>query len=353
MSKLSHIDYMKSALQLAERGRASVSPNPMVGCVIVNQGELVGQGFHLKPGKAHAEVAALEMAGEKAKGGTAYVTLEPCCHFGRTPPCCNALIQAGIAKVYVACLDPNPLVAGKGIEKLKAAGIEVEVGLLENQAIALNEIFFHYIRLRKPFVIAKWAMSLDGKTVTHKNDSPDISCKASRKFSHQIRQQVDAILIGANTAILDNPELTVRYLENNSKQPLRIILSGKNKLPLDLKLFDTSIAKTLVVITENAESEYLKQLAARNVEVLVLADTNARADLDSLLSNLGERGISSLLVEGGMTVIHEFFNQSLVNKIHVYLAPTIIGTLDEKQPVINMNVSSIHSDLYITGDFHV
>ena len=229
MNHLSDSDYMSTALSLAERGRYTVSPNPMVGCVIVKDGKIVGKGFHLKAGDPHAEILALREAGADANAATAYVSLEPCCHYGKTPPCTDALIKAGIKKVYAACLDPNPLVAGKGIQQLKNANIEVETGLHEKEASQLNEIFFHYIRRQQPSVIAKWAMSLDGKTVTHTEDSRDISGNTSREYSHQTRQQVDAILIGAGTAICDDPELTVRYPADTSslRQPLRVVLSSQ------------------------------------------------------------------------------------------------------------------------------
>lgn len=356
MGTLSHADYMKTALQLAERGRYTVSPNPMVGCVIVNHGEVVGEGYHIQAGGPHAEIMALQQAGQKAEGATAYVTLEPCCHYGRTPPCTNALIESGIKKVYIASRDPNPLVAGKGLEQLKDAGIDIEFGLHEQEATALNEIFFHYIRTHKPFVIAKWAMSLDGKTITHENDSSDISCSASRESSHHTRQQVDAILIGAHTAIRDNPLLTIRYPAENIaplKQPLRIIMTRQGDLPIDLKLFDsTSSVKTLVATTNKANSTWIKQLSEKNIEVVVLpSHENGKIDLNCLLTLLGQRNITSLLVEGGMTVLHDFFHAKIVNKFHVYLAPTIIGSLERKQPVINLKLANIQTDFFITADY--
>lgn len=345
-------DYMSTALQLAARGRYTVSPNPMVGCVLVKDRQIIGQGFHVQTGGPHAEIAALKDAGEKARGSTAYVTLEPCCHHGRTPPCTDALIQAGIKKVVVACVDPNPLVAGKGLEQLKNAGIEIEIGICEKESIALNEIFFHYMCTQQPFVIAKWAMSLDGKTVTHPEDSRDISSAESQKKSHLLRQQVDAILIGANTAANDNPELTVRYPAETSlpiRQPLRIILASQGNLPLDLNVFRSSIeTKTLVVTTSRAPESWINQLRAQQVEVMIMHDV--KINLPELLKVLGKRKITSLLVEGGMTVLHDFFQENLVNKIHVYLAPTIIGSLKRKQVVNNINLTTLAQDFFITAD---
>ncbi len=349
--------YMAYALELAARGRQTVSPNPMVGCLIVNQQKLVGEGYHRRAGDAHAELYALEQAGVHAKNATAYVTLEPCCHHGKTPPCTDALIKAGIKKVYAACLDPNPLVAGKGILALQNAGIEVEVGLHEREAIALNEIFFHYMRTKKPFVIAKWAMSLDGKTITHPEDSRDISNTISRKHSHQTRQQVDAILIGANTAVNDNPQLNVRFANDLTKQPLRIVLSTKANLPLNLKLFTESPENTLLVTTHHADATILQQLRAQQVNILIVAEKENRIDLQTLLIELGKRNITSLLVEGGMTVLHDFFAQHLVNQIQVYLAPNIIAAMPQKQQLANMKVQTLEQDLFIsiatTGEEYV
>jgi len=348
-----HSDYMKFALQLAERGRYTVSPNPMVGCIIVNQDKIVGQGYHQHAGGPHAEVLALQQAGREAKGATAYVTLEPCCHYGKTPPCTEALIKAGIRKLFVATSDPNPLVAGRGLQQLKEAGIEIEYGLHEQEAILLNEIFFHFIRTQQPFVIAKWAMSLDGKTITHTKDVNDISSPASREFSHHTRQQVDAILIGANTARLDNPVLTVRYPAENIttiKQPLRIVLTKQGDLPLNLKLLDSG--STLVITTTLANSDWINALSHKNIEVMILpSHKNGNIDINHLLTQLGKRNISSLLVEGGMTVLQDFFHANKVNKIHVYLAPTIIGSMEKKQPVCNVKLTHIETDFLITADY--
>lgn len=349
-----HHTFMQKALQLAERGRYSVSPNPMVGCVITNQNDIVGTGYHVRAGDAHAEVLALQEAGVRARGATVYVTLEPCCHHGRTPPCVNALIKAGVKKVYAACLDPNPLVSGQGVKQLRAAGIEVDVGLGGEQAAALNEIFFHFITHRKPFVIAKWAMSLDGKTITHPTDDRMISGTASHQTTHALRQQVDAVLISGKTAIADNPQLTVRELPAGhtvSKQPLRVILAGKQTLPLDLHVLnDTSIANTLVVVTEETDKEWLADLHKKPIKVMcVQAASSGRVHLPALLDALGRMQITSLLVEGGMTLLQHFFKENLINKMHVYVAPVIIGEQTKKQPLIDMQYQLLDSDLHITA----
>lgn len=357
--------YMSYALQLAERGRLTVSPNPMVGCVIVNHDRIVGEGFHYRAGEPHAETIALQQAGKMAYGATAFVTLEPCCHYGRTPPCVLALVEAGIKEVYISTLDPNPLVSGKGIQALHRAGVTVHIGLMEAEAIHLNEIFFHYIQFKRPFVIAKWAMSLDGKTTTHPLDTLDISCTHSQQHAHQIRHQTDAILIGANTAIHDNPLLTVRHGKNlntivsknqpfpDIKPPIRIILSKQGGLPDSLKLFNSPLlAKTMIATTSGADPHWVKIMEEKQVEVLRLPQNEeGQVNLMDLLLELGKREITSLLVEGGMTVHHQFFKENLINKVHVYLAPLIIGSLEKKHRLTNMQFTQIAHDFYFTADY--
>lgn len=342
-----HSHYMQQALALAERGRLTVSPNPMVGCVIVNNDEVVGHGYHQRAGEAHAEVIALQAAGEKARGATMYVTLEPCAHTGKTPPCTQALIDAGIAHVYVACLDPNPLVAGKGIKTLRANGITVDVGLYGKEAIALNAIFFHYIFNRRPFVIAKWAMSLDGKTITHPLADRKISSPESHQNAHQLRLQVDAILVGAKTARQDNPQLNVRSIENiYDRQPLRIILSSDGNLPLDLHvLTDDAPHKTMIVVVNNTNEALQSLCTARGIEILSCkANAQGQIDLPTLLNLLGARGITSLLVEGGMTIHQQFFSEKLVNQVCVYLAPVILGESIEGQYLTQLTNEPIAQD---------
>lgn len=351
MNATSHLDYMRLALQLAERGRFTVSPNPMVGCVIVKDYRIVGEGFHQHAGEAHAEIVALQHAGNEAQNATAYVTLEPCSHYGRTPPCVDALIRAGIKQVYAACVDPNPLVAGKGIAALEAAGIEVHIGLCEAEAKQLNQIFFHYIQHKRPFVIAKWAMSLDGKTITHPSDNRQISCEQSLYSSHQIRQQVDALLIGARTAIQDDPLLTVRYTSQILKHPLRIILASRG-VPLDLKMFHPDMPrKTIVATTDAIDKQHHQAMLDQKIEVVILPSSKqGYVDLTSLLDELGKRQITSLLVEGGMTVHENFFAENLVNQVHVYLAPVFIGSLEKKRVFTNIHFNPMEADFYFIAD---
>lgn len=342
-----HHHFMLLALQLAERGRFTVSPNPMVGCVIVNHDkDIVGQGYHQYAGGPHAEIYALKEAGAKARGATAYITLEPCAHQGRTPPCTNALIAAGIKKIIVACLDPNPKVSGRGIQLLQNAGIKVEVGVCKVEAEKLNEIFFHYITHKTPFVFAKWAMSLDGKTITHKSDSRQISGLEASQFTHQLRSEVDAILIGANTARHDDPQLTVRLVDKTAlpKQPMRIVVSSDGNLPSHLKILSADLPGKTIIATTNA-NRAAKLMKKKNVEILELPKNGeGRVDLPSLLSELGRREISSVLVEGGMILHESFMQENLIQKIFVYVSPVLIGNLEKKQIVKVLQTMQLKND---------
>lgn len=349
--------YLKYALEIAARGFYTVSPNPMVGCVIVKDDVIVGEGYHQRAGGAHAEILALQQAQERAQGATAYVTLEPCCHIGRTGPCTDALIAAGIKRVIICCLDPNPLINGQGMAALLAAGIKVEVGLLADQAAQLNQRFFYYITHQRPFVIAKWAMSLDGKTVTHPRDNRFISSGQSQQHAHHIRQSVDAILIGAKTALHDDPQLTVRHSATDDaplRQPLRIILTGKRALPTHLKLFNDSDAKTMVVTTQSSNQQWHRCLQDKGIDILIAPATeDDRIHLPSLLSLLAQKKISSLLVEGGMQTHAQFFKENLVNQVDVYLAPVIIGDAPTKQALTNIKLNSIANDYHLSAQLGV
>lgn len=353
MSTEIDLKYMQLALALAKKGRLTCSPNPMVGCVIVKDGEIISTGYHLYAGAPHAEAMALALAGEKSQGATAYVTLEPCCHHGRTPPCTAALINAGIKRVVVSCIDPNPLVAQKGIQDLKAAGIQVDIGIAQTEATRLNEIFFHYMTTNRPFIIAKWGMSLDGYTQAHDGDR-QISNAASQHHAHQLRQQVDAILIGANTAKSDNPLLTTRLADQDRiRHPLRIILSSRGDLPHHLRLFDDAMpGQTLIATTQHVSPiwhAFIKE--KKHVDLLICQATpQGRVDILDLVDQLGKRQITSLLVEGGMTVLHDFFQHRLINKTHVYLAPLILGEQKTRLALSNMTINQIDDNFHITAD---
>ncbi len=352
------LDYMAEALRLAEKGKGTTSPNPMVGCVIVKNGEIIGRGWHERAGEPHAERFALREAGEKAAGATAYVTLEPCNHFGRTPPCSEGLITAGIREVHVAMLDPNPIVAGRGIKRLQAAGIKVHVGQHEAEAKKLNETFIHYITTRRPFVIAKWAMTIDGRIATHTGHSRWITGPRARAYTHQTRHEVDAILVGRGTALADNPRLTTRLDDMSNdhgekqtpRHPLRVVLDSYGSLPTSLQLFDPTLpGNTLVATTERASERWLEQLHAQGVMSVVLpADANGHVALQPLLEELGRRQLSSLLVEGGGEVHASFFAQELVNKVHAYIAPKLVGGRQAPGPLGGVGVGTMPEAVQLT-----
>lgn len=346
--------YMQQALQLAEKGRCSVQPNPMVGCIIEKDGQIVGRGWHKAQGFPHAEIEALNDAGNKARGANVYVNLEPCSHHGRTPPCVDALIKAQIKSVHIPFADPNPLVSGKGIAKLEAVGIKVYIGEEQEAARELNEIFFHYITNKTPFVIAKWAMSLDGKTATDSGQSKWISSEESREYVQQIRQNVRAILVGAKTVINDDPRLTVRLdsrLRGNDGTPLRIILDGSGNVPADARVFATDSA--LVATTEKSNIMWREKLLAKNIKIIICPeDKNGKVDLIYLLNELGKREISSILVEGGRAVLNSFFAERLINKIYTFIAPKIIGSITDMKNVSDLiceQYQNFGNDILITA----
>lgn len=343
--------YMEQALTLAEKGRFTVSPNPMVGCVIVKNEQIIGTGFHQRAGEPHAEVFALKEAGDDARAADVYVTLEPCCHYGRTPPCTDALIQAGVKRVFIACQDVNPLVGGQGVRQLQAAGIETIVGIKEQEARQLNTFFFHFMTHKRPFIIVKWAMSLDGKTITHPEDDRIISDAACHAHAHGVRHAVDAILIGSRTACLDNPQLTVRHQTEVKKQPLRIILASQGQLPLDLALFSPDLpGKTCVVVTELVDKQWMEQAKQNNIECWVLpANDQKQVDLVALLKKLGEQHITSLLVEGGECVRNRFLRDNLVDETLVYISPVLIGDLSQKKSLNMFQYQPLGASLCLTA----
>lgn len=352
-----HYEYMQLALKLAAQGRFTTKPNPMVGCVIVNHGRIVGMGYHTRAGEKHAEIIALEMAGENAQGSSVYITLEPCCHSGRTPPCVQALRDAGISQVFAACRDPNPLVDGKGLAFLQAAGIMVHLGLCGHEAQKLNKIFFHYIMHKTPYVIAKWAMSLDGKTITHLEDEKKISNDESHGHAHDIRREVAAILIGAKTARLDDPYLTARVGGNeNFIPPRRIVLTSTCDLPLNLRMFEkksgqNSAQSPIIITTERANARNIAAATQQGIEVIVTpANEYGLVDLKYMLQELGRREIISLLVEGGMTIINNFFSAQVINKIYIYMAPVIIANLNKKAKINNFSCAKLDTDFLFSAE---
>lgn len=323
--------YMKLALELAAKWKGFTSPNPVVGAVVVKNDTIVGQGAHKKAGGPHAEVFALEEAGQASEGSTLYVTLEPCSHHGKTPPCTDKIIESGVAKVVAAMEDPNPLVAGRGLKKLEEAGIEVEVGLCEEEARKLNEIFIKYILTRKPYVILKTAISLDGKIAASSGDSKWITNELSRIRVHQIRNQVDGIVVGKNTLLQDDPRLNVR-LEGKSSDPQKIVLMGELDLTIDelegkqvFKLSSQENPLILVVFEDGITNSQIDKLKELGVEVILLPKKDGQLDLDQLLMELAGRGITSILLEGGNGLYTGFLKEELVDKIYLFQAPKIVG----------------------------
>ena len=318
--------WMRLALSLAKKGQGKVSPNPLVGAVIVKEGRLVGKGYHRYFGGPHAEIEAIKDAKDNAKGGTLFVNLEPCCHFGKTPPCTEAIIKAGIKKVVVATLDPNPLVNGKGVEILRKAGVEVEVGICEEEAKKVNEFFLKFIKEKIPFVIVKAAASLDGKIATFKGESKWITGEKSRKKGKMLRSMVDAILVGINTVIKDDPQL---FPPVKRKRFYRILLDTNLKVPLGAKIIkDQHLYPTVIFAGCKVKREKVRILKEKGVRVEVVESTSTKVNLKEVLKKLGEKNIASLLVEGGGEVIASFFENKLVDKIFVFLSPILIGGKD-------------------------
>ena len=294
-------DFMREALELARNAEGRTSPNPMVGAVIVQGGRIVAAGWHRKAGTPHAEIHALRMAGELAKGATLYVTLEPCSHYGRTGPCAKAVVEAGIKRCVIAMKDPNPLVAGRGIKILEDAGVETVCGVLKEEARRLNEVFLKWVPEKMPFVALKTAMTLDGKIATRTGESQWITNEASRRRVHEYRDRYDSILVGIGTVLHDDPSLTARLPDGTGKNPVRIIVDSQARTPLTAKVVCDGQAKTIVAVTEQAPAERISALEAAGVEV-VRAGKGAQVDLRALMQMLGQREICSVFVEGGGSV---------------------------------------------------
>lgn len=329
---MSDEDYMREALRLARNALGRTSPNPLVGAVVVREGRIVGAGWHRKAGTPHAEVHALAMAGSLAQGATVYVTLEPCSHHGRTGPCAEALVQAGVSRVVIGMQDPNPLVAGRGIAILEKAGIDVTCGILEEEAKALNEVFLKWILQREPFVVLKTAMTLDGKITTSTGESRWITNEASRQRSHELRDIYDAILVGIGTVLADDPSLTTRLPGGLGKNPLRVILDSQARTPLRAKVVTDGQAPTIIAVTAAAPADRVRALEAAGAEVLQV-NAGPRVDVKKLLQLLGEREISSVFVEGGAGVNASFLEASLVDRVYAFIAPKLVGGEKARTPI--------------------
>lgn len=317
--------YMQRALALARRGACRVSPNPMVGCVIVREDRIIGEGYHRCCGEEHAEINALRSAAEPVEGATVYVTLEPCSHYGRTPPCAEALVARRPARVVIGSRDPNPLVSGKGIAALERAGIGTTVGVLESRCRSLNEPFFHYMETGRPFVTLKFAQTLDGRIATATGHSRWISSPASLTFAHRLRSTHDAILVGIGTVLKDDPELTVRLVRG--RNPLRVVVDAGLRVPLEAKLLrDQDRAGTLLAVTGGAPKRKIRQVLGKGAQVLEVPDDGkGRVDLAGLFALLGRQGVTSVLVEGGAQVITTVIKGRLADRIVSVVAPKILG----------------------------
>lgn len=315
---------MRRALSLAKRGVGKTSPNPAVGCVIVRDGRIVGQGWHRKAGTPHAEVHALHEAGDLARGADVYVTLEPCSHFGKTPPCADALIQAGVRRVVIGTADPNPKVNGGGTAKLSSAGIEVISGILEEPCRRINLPFFKHITTGLPYVILKSAMTLDGKTATSTGDSKWISSALSRLYVHRLRSRMDAVMVGIGTVIADDPQLNVR-LPGKRREPVRVVVDSTLRIPLHARLLHMVSESPTIIATTAAESEKMDKLRVAGAKIMGCRDHCGRVDLHDLLRQLGEQGVQTVLLEGGRELAGQALRLNLIDRFIFFYAPRFIG----------------------------
>lgn len=354
--------FMKIAIELAKRGRGKVNPNPLVGAVIVKDGKIIGEGYHERYGGNHAEVEAINNSIEDVRGATIYINLEPCFHYGKTPPCVDKLISSGIAKVVIGHLDPNPLVAGKSIEKLKSLGIEVNVGVLEEECIKLNEVFIKYIKTKLPYVVLKSGVSLDGNIATKTGESKWITGSKSRRKVHELRNELTGIMIGINTVIIDDPSLTCNI--EDRRNPVRIILDSNLRIPLDSKILKTAyMYETIIVTTINIDLNKKSLVEALKAKILIVDSINGKINLNKLMIKLGSMGIDSILLEGGGEVNYSALESGIVDKIMIFMSPIIIGGKESKRfiegsgvnlltnsfKVSNLKTEYLGEDILITG----
>ena len=336
--------YMRLAMQLAGNAIGRTSPNPLVGAVIVKDNRVVGCGWHRKAGTPHAEVHALNQAGELAQGADVYVTLEPCAHYGKTPPCAKALVEAKVKNVYGGLLDVNPKVAGKGFKILEDAGIHVEYGFLQDELRKQNEVFFKWIEHKKPFIVLKAAMTLDGKIATATGQSKWITNETSRAYGYKLRDIYDGIMVGINTVIEDNPMLTARV--DGGKNPIRIVVDSSLRIDINANVVQDKSAKTIVATTDKADKDKILKLQAQDVDVIVVdKDENDKVDIEKLLDILGQKNICSILVEGGATLSGSFVAKKLVDKVYFFIAPKIVGGKEAKTPVAGTGILNLQEAL--------
>ncbi len=354
------MEFMERAIELAKKGEGYVSPNPLVGAVIVKNGRIIGEGRHKKYGTNHAEVNAFESAKEDTAGAEMYVTLEPCSHYGHTPPCAKAIIEHGIKKVYIGSDDPNPLVAGRGIKMLKDAGIEVVTGVMKKECDALNSIFFKYITTKLPYVVLKSAMTLDGKIATYTGDSKWVSNEGSRLTVQRMRHALKGIMVGINTVLKDDPRLNCRI--EGGVDPIKIIVDSRLRTPLKANVLKGG--ECIIAAAEGCDNEKKKALEAVGARVIVTKQNDGRVDLKELMKRLGELKIDSILLEGGGTLNYSMLENGLIDKAVFFIAPKLIGGRDAVTPIEgkgielmkdavmleNISIRSIEGDILICGD---
>ena len=346
------MNYMGRALSLARLALGQASPNPAVGAVVIKKGTVVGQGYTQPPGSHHAEALALKQAGETARGSVMYVTLEPCSHHGRTPPCTEAIISAGIRGVHMAMLDPNPVVSGRGKDQLEKKGIKTYLGEDAEEAQEINEAYIKFITTGLPFVTAKFAISLDGKIATRRGNSRWISGPEARRYVHCLRYTSDAIMAGANTVLADDPHLTTRCSGGKGgtarKQPLRVIVDGEGRTPLTARVFNEP-GETVLALGRAAQPKEKAAFTEAGAEILELPATEGQVDLGKLLEELGKRGITSVMVEGGGILLGSLFDQGLVDKVIAFIAPVIIGGAEAKTAVAGRGVDQVADSFRLEG----
>ncbi|MCX6286159.1 MAG: bifunctional diaminohydroxyphosphoribosylaminopyrimidine deaminase/5-amino-6-(5-phosphoribosylamino)uracil reductase RibD [Bacteroidetes bacterium] len=355
--------YMRRALSLAGRGAGFVSPNPLVGAVVVKDGKIVGEGWHKEFGGPHAEVNALGSAAEQAEGADLYINLEPCSHQGKTPPCTDMILRSGIKKVIIGMKDPNPLVNGKGIAFLRHHGIEVHTGILEIESKKLNEVFIKFITTHLPFVIFKYAMTIDGKIATVDNASRWITGEESRKIVHRLRSNMSSVMVGADTVLYDDPLLNVRLEGKQRRSPLKIIADSSLRIPLDAKILANEPQLCLIAATEKADKNKVLDIRKRGGQVLICAEKDKRVDLPDLFARLGKMDIDGVLLEGGSTLAFSALKEGLVDKVIAFVAPKILGgasaptavggsgiaAMEDAINLRDIKIRKVGSDLMIEG----
>ena len=355
-------EHMRLALQLAEKGCGHVAPNPMVGAVLVKNGRIIGRGYHARSGSPHAERNALASCTESPEGATLYVTLEPCCHYGRTPPCTEAILRSGIRRVVIGSRDPNPLVAGNGIEQLRRQGIEVVEDVLKAECKKLNEVFFYFIQTGRPYVVMKYAMTMDGKTAAYTGASKWITGEAARRRVHEDRHRYSAVMVGIGTVLADDPLLTCRI--ENGRNPLRIICDTHLRMPLTSQIVATAGEVPTVIATACTQSEAQKPYVKAGCRILPVSQKDAHLDLNELMTKLGGEKTDSILLEGGGILNRSALQAGIVNKVQTYIAPKLFGGTNGKTPVagpgvphpkdafslINSTVTRLDEDILIESE---